>query len=60
MNESEFKAQFIAGFCASWCAANYADACVRGEQEYLEKPPMEDAIYLADCAWAEWLSINRK
>ena len=60
MLEEVFKAQFIASFCAAWCAANYDMANATGKPEYLEKPPMEDAIFLADCAWDEWLAVNRK
>lgn len=58
MLEEVFKAQFIASFCASWCAVNYADACARGESDRLETPPMEDAIHLADCAWREWQKVH--
>lgn len=51
MDEATFKATFIATFLATWCVANYDDACMRGEQERLNKPPVEDAKYLAARAW---------
>ena len=60
MNEEQFKFNFISTFCAAWCAQNHADSCLMGTQERLETPPMEDAIYLADCAWGEWLKYKRK
>jgi len=59
MNEEQFKAQFIASFCAAWCANNYNDACMRGEQERLENPPMEDAKCLADSTWIKFLELGR-
>ena len=54
MNEIEFKQQFISCFLASWCAVNYTDYCMRGMHEQLSNPPVEDAIHLANDAWAEY------
>jgi hypothetical protein len=53
MDEKEFKSTFIATFLASWCATNYSDYCINGKQEALSRPPVEDAVFLADKAWIE-------
>lgn len=55
----EFRAQFITTFLATWTANNYADACARGEHKRLEKPPCEDAAFLAEKAWKEleWTGV---
>jgi hypothetical protein len=54
LKKDEFCKQFIAAFCGAWCAKNYEDFCMRGIQERLEKPPIEDAVYLADTAWIRY------
>jgi hypothetical protein len=59
MDESQFKDNFISTFCATWCAINRQECIDRGWHERLEKPPMEDAIYLADCAWGRWVEATR-
>jgi len=53
MDEKTFKAQFIATFLASWCAAHYDEYCMRDMHGQLEKPPVEDAAFLAGTAWTE-------
>lgn len=53
----EFKRQFAVQFLASWSAVHYMDYCARGMQESLEKPPVEDAEYLAQKAWDHWCAI---
>lgn len=55
MNESQFKDNYIATFLATWTATNYEEFCMQGWHERLEKPPVEDAMYLADKAWEEYL-----
>jgi hypothetical protein len=57
--ETTFKQQFINTFIASWVAENYDDACLYGEHERIEHPPVEDAKTLANDAWKEW-SKNAK
>jgi len=52
--DKRFIEQFATTFLATWCANNYSDACARGEQQRLEHPPVEDAIFLAEAALAEW------
>ena len=54
-DERAFKLQFIANFLSTWCATEYNNACINGEHRRLEKPPVEDAEYLADTAWAYYV-----
>ena len=54
MDEKTFKENFISTFLATWTANNFNDYCMRGKQEDLENPPVEDAIYLADKAWIRY------
>ena len=51
-DEHAFKLQFISNFLSTWCANEYKDACMRGEQERLEEPPVDNAQFLADTARA--------
>lgn len=57
LDEHTFKSQYIASFVATWAANNYEDSCMRGEQERLNRPPLEDAMFLANAAWAHYLEI---
>lgn len=57
LDEQRFKEQFIASFLASWCAVNYTEYCVQGAQKLLGKPPVEDAIHLADEAWKHYYGV---
>ena len=56
-NGFEFKRQFVTQFLAAYAATHYDDACARGDQEKLQRLPVEDASFLADCAWDRWASI---
>ena len=49
MDEQQFKAHYIATFCASWSAVTYSDHCLRGWDGV--RQPIEDAIELANEAW---------
>lgn len=51
MTEKEFKDAYIVTFLASWTAAHYTDYCLLGWQDRLNRPPVEDAIDLANSAW---------
>jgi len=53
MKRNEFIEQFTTTFLATWCVNNYDDACRRSDHKRLEHPPVEDAEYLANCAWDE-------
>ncbi len=51
MKKEEFMKMFVVQFLASWAAKNYDEYCSLGIQEQLEKPPVEDAVFLAEKAW---------
>lgn len=51
--EKKFKDQFIVTFLSTWVANNYDDACIHSKHEMLNRPPVEDAEFLADKAWEE-------
>lgn len=55
LNEQSFKTQFIASFLSNWCVNNFDNYCSRNKQHLLEKPPVEDAAFLAACAWNEYI-----
>lgn len=52
MNEVEFKAMYVTQFLASYMAVRRDRDCSTG---HIGKPyknqPIEDALFLADCAW---------
>lgn len=50
--ESDFKEQFAIHFLAAVTADRYKDPYVSNQTT--ERPPVEDAIYLAEKAWEEW------
>ena len=54
MNEKSFERAVAAAFLGTWLANNYQDACNRGEHERLNRPPVEDAAFLAGKALEEW------
>ena len=49
-----FKRHFAVNFLAAWAAENYDACCMMDKHETLKKPPVEDAQYLAECAWSHW------
>jgi len=51
--QDRFIDTFAATFCAAWAAARYDDYCTSGKQIELERPPIEDAVYLAERAWEQ-------
>jgi len=57
-DEQEFKANFVTTFLATWCANNYDDACMMGEHERLNTPPVEDAEFLAAEAWKHYKELK--
>tara|TARA_B100000700_G_scaffold138442_1_gene154485 strand:- start:1195 stop:1491 length:297 start_codon:yes stop_codon:yes gene_type:complete len=52
----KFKNNFITKFLATWTAKNHEKYCMEGRQEELKKPPVEEAVFLADEAWKEYHS----
>lgn len=57
-DELHFKRQFAIQFLASWSATNHAKFCARGMHDALERPPVEDAAYLAQMAWCYWCFVK--
>lgn len=54
MDESTFKAAYIAQFLASYMASRYDSDCMDGHQgKPYDHQPVEDAVFLADCAWQQ-------
>lgn len=52
MNEADFKSAYIAQFLATHMASRYAADCASGHAgEPYNHQPVEDAAFLADCAW---------
>jgi hypothetical protein len=58
MNENEFKAQYALVFCATYTANRYEEYCSHGKQKDLDYQPMDDALYLADEAWRQYIETN--
>lgn len=57
----EFKQNFAVVFLATYCATHYDDACARGDQESLQRLPVEDAEFLAEEAWKHLIAtLNPK
>lgn len=54
LDEASFKTNFISTFLAAWTANIYNDACMRGQHDRFNSPPVEDAELLADKAWAHY------
>jgi hypothetical protein len=57
-DEAAFKRQFVVQFLAAWTASNFNGYCARGMQESLCRPPVEDAVFLANAAWKQWAMIH--
>ena len=58
--EKQFKIQFIASYCAVWIGRHEDEACFRGDHEKLHHPPIEDAVFLAEKSWEEFLELGYK
>lgn len=55
-DERDFKRQWIVAFLASYEVENYQDNCHRGWPKD-RRMPVEDAAFLADQAWRDWVEI---
>ncbi len=52
INETAFKAAYIANFLSSHMALNYDDDCLNGwPGKRYKNQPVEDAVHMAECAW---------
>lgn len=56
-DKSLFIKSFSTHFMANWAALNYSDFCTRGLHKELGKPPVEDAMFLAEQAWDHLVEI---
>lgn len=58
MDEDSFKTTYIATFLASYMAGRYTDDCMNGHiGKPYENQPIEDAVFLAECAWISYKEI---
>lgn len=56
--EKEFKRQYVVTFLASYMAGNYDSDCMNGHpNEPYNHQPVEDAIFLANCAWQQYQAL---
>lgn len=54
MTEAEFKSTYITQFLAAYMAQTYERDCHEGHRgEPYNHQPVEDAAFLADCAWKQ-------
>lgn len=54
MDESTFKAAYIAQFLAAYMASRHDLDCMTGHPgKPYDNQPIEDAVFLADCAWQQ-------
>lgn len=60
LSKQDFIEQFVVQFLASYTATIYEDCCMRGQHAKLRKPPVEDAIHLAEEAWNELVDKDSK
>lgn len=51
MKKEEFIKLYIINFISSYTAKNYDSYCSQGRHQDLNKPPLEDARFLAEKAW---------
>lgn len=54
MTEQEFKDHYVATFLATYMATRYDDDCMNCHpNEPYNHQPVDDAIFLAKCAWKQ-------
>jgi hypothetical protein len=59
MDEKQFIDQYMVTFLASYMAGNYDDDCMNGHpNEPYNHQPVEDALFLARCAWKQLRELN--
>lgn len=58
LDETSFKTTYIATFLASYMAGRYTDDCMNGHiGKPYEHQPIEDATFLAECAWETYQGL---
>lgn len=59
MKEQDFKSMYIVQFLASYMASRYDSDCLNGHpNEPYNHQPVEDAKFLAECAWNRYKSFK--
>lgn len=59
MTEAQFKAAYITQFLASYAASTYGRDCAEGHPgEPYNHQPVEDAEFLANCAWTQLTKLD--
>jgi len=59
LDEKIFKSNYISTFLAANMANRYDDDCQNGHKgEPYNHQPIEDAVFLADCAWKTYLELR--
>lgn len=54
MDEIQFKTAYITNFLSSYMASRYDNDCMTGHpNKPYDNQPIEDAAFLADCAWEQ-------
>jgi|AntAceMinimDraft_10_1070366.scaffolds.fasta_scaffold97303_4 hypothetical protein len=51
ITKEKFIEQYAVNFISSWAASEYTNACMTGQHKRLNKPPIEDAYFLAEKSW---------
>lgn len=61
MTEEQFKATYVAQFLASYMAGRYDQDCQMGHPNRpYDHQPVEDAVFLAKCAWTQIVAQTEK
>lgn len=58
-SEQDFKSQYIAAFLGAYMAGRYDSDCMNGHPNNpYDNQPVEDAKFLADCAWDQLKALE--
>lgn len=52
-----FVHAFVTSFLGAYAASIYTDACARGKHEMLYDLPVEDAVDIAEKAYADYINL---
>ncbi len=55
-DELVFKQTYAIQFIAAYTACRYDNCVTYNQLQTLNQPPVDDAYWLADAAWDEWVS----
>ena len=59
MDKKTFLNNYISTFLATWTANHYEEYIMNNKHEDLGKPPVEDAIFLANEAWKKYQLVSK-